>query len=664
MSSDTEATHSLYPNDDYTVGWICALPIEIAAAKGMMDEEHGDPQTPPQQADQNTYLLGRIGKCKVVVACLPTDRIGSSSAAAVAKDMLHTFPNIRIGLLVGIGAGIPYYDSDDSNDVRDIRLGDVVIGTDKKSSGVIAYDFGKILGDGSFETAYALDRPPKALRTALSLLQAEHLMRESKILDYIEKMWKRYPFMERNGYRHPGEKEDRLFPAEYPHQTGPSCTQCDLSQQISRKSSKDRSGTDPVIHYGVIATGSSVVKYAPKREEVRKKHNAICLEMEAAGLMNNFPCIVIRGISSYADSHKNDQWQRYAAATAAAYAKELLKCVQPRTLNGERTAKDILSQGQLSCFKQHLRKSRLVKPCTNSRAVLDGLSKIRDDVSKIGAVVNTGQTTILNWLATIDYGAQQSDFISRRQEGTGQWLLHSDEFRKWLNQSRQTLFCPGIPGAGKTIITSIVIEHIWAKFHNDPSVGVAYLYCNYKKEQKSVDLFASLLRQLIQERPSLPEIVKTLYERHKNKQTRPSSEEILTVLLSIAAHYSGIFIIIDALDECQISDGSRSQFLSQIFNLCVKTGANLFATSRFIPEITNHFKRSIALEVRASDGDMRRYLESRISHAESRIFQRPNIKEEIEAGIIKIADGVYVIYPCEQVNSIDIRSGFSSQSFI
>jgi nucleoside phosphorylase len=113
MSSATPPTHSPYSNDEYTVGWIYALPIEMAAVKGMMDEEHGDPQRAPQEADHNTYLLGCIGKFKVVVVCLPKDEIGSSSAAAVAKDILFTFLNVRVSLLVGISAGIPDYESDD-----------------------------------------------------------------------------------------------------------------------------------------------------------------------------------------------------------------------------------------------------------------------------------------------------------------------------------------------------------------------------------------------------------------------------------------------------------------------------------------------------------------------------------------------------------------------
>jgi len=340
---------SPYSNDEYTVGWICALPIEMAAARGMMDDEHGDLQSAPQQADQNIYLLGRIGQFKVVVACLPKDEIGSSSAAAVARDMLHTFPNIRVGLLVGIGAGIPDYESDN---IRDIRLGDVVISSDKENGGVVLYDFGKKLADGSFKSMYILDRPPRPVRTAISLLEAEHQTRENRIPRYMNEMLYKYPYMRKKGFTYPGQRADQLFRAESRHVSGRSCAKCDPAERIDREPEK-RPDSDPVIHYGVIATGSTVVKHAPTRGEMRLNHRAICLEMEAAGLMNNFPCIVIRGISDYADSHKNDQWQPYAAAAAAACAKELLECVQPGMLHKERTAKEILSQGERSSLRVH-----------------------------------------------------------------------------------------------------------------------------------------------------------------------------------------------------------------------------------------------------------------------------------------------------------------------
>jgi nucleoside phosphorylase len=275
----------------------------MGAAKGMMDEDHGDPQTPPQQADQNTHILGRIGKFKVVVACLPKDEIGPSSAAAVARDMLHTFPNIRVGLLVGIGAGIPDYESDD---IRDIRLGDVVISSDKENGGVVLYDFGKRLPDRSFKNMYALDRPPRPLRTAISLLEVEHQTRENRIPLYIGQMLEKYPYIRKKGFVNPGQRADQLFRPDYRHMSRRTCTKCDPAERIDREP-ENRPDSDPVIYYGVITTRSAVVKHALIREEIRQKHRAIYLEMKAAGLINNFPYVIIRGISDYTDSHKNDQ---------------------------------------------------------------------------------------------------------------------------------------------------------------------------------------------------------------------------------------------------------------------------------------------------------------------------------------------------------------------
>src|SRR5204863_1803509 len=109
---------------------------------------------------------------------------------------------------------------------------------------------------------------------------------------------------------------------------------------------------------------------------------------------------------------------------------------------------------------------------------------------------------------------------------------------------------------------------------NDTSVGIAYLYCNFRKqqEQKPKDLLASLLKQLVQKQPAIPENVKSLYERHKNKGSRPSFEEISKELLSVIAIYSKVLIIIDALDECQVSHEDRRKLLSEIFNLQTKTG--------------------------------------------------------------------------------------------
>jgi Cdc6-like AAA superfamily ATPase len=252
---------------------------------------------------------------------------------------------------------------------------------------------------------------------------------------------------------------------------------------------------------------------------------------------------------------------------------------------------------------------------------------------------------ILDWLTPTDYGTQQSDFLSRRQEGTGQWLLDSDEFQRWSNGNKQTLFCPGIPGAGKTIITSIIVEHLQTNFRNDAGIGIAYLYCNFRRqqEQKPRDLLASLLKQLIQRRPFMPASIITLYKRHNDERTRPSFDEISKELHSVVGDYSKAFIIIDALDECQVSEGGRRRLLAEMFNLQTKTGANLLATSRFIPETVKEFEgRSMPLEIRASDDDLQRYLDGHMVQLPSFVLRSPDLQGEIKTEIIKTVDGMYV----------------------
>lgn len=253
------------------------------------------------------------------------------------------------------------------------------------------------------------------------------------------------------------------------------------------------------------------------------------------------------------------------------------------------------------------------------------------------------EVKILNWLTQVDYGPQQTDFINRRQEDTGQWLLDSVEYQAWLQTEKQTLFCPGIPRVGKTIFTSIVVDDLTTRFHHNPDIGIAYIYCNFRRwdEQKADDLLASLLKQLSQGRSYLPAHVKALYEKHKDKRTRPSFDEISSALQSVSAMYSKVIIIVDALDECQPSDGCRSKLLSHIFSLQADNVGSFFATSRPIPDIERYFKECLRLEIIANDEDVRRYVHGHMSHLPKFVCNRPDIQEEIETEITGAVEGMY-----------------------
>ncbi|KAK2044847.1 kinesin light chain [Colletotrichum somersetense] len=303
------------PARDFTVGWVCALPIELAAAAEMMDEEFAD--LPSQPADSNVYSFGRVGVHNVVAACLPAGQMGTNQAAIVASQMKTSFPSLRFCLLVGIGGGVPNLDHD-----IDIRLGDVVISQPSgQHGGVIQYDFGKTGADGRIACTGSLNAPPTILLNALAKLRANDLRGKTQTLTYLSKLSTQPRFMS------PGPEKDTLYEASSLHIGGATCAKCRPEDEVDRDT---RTTTDPMLFLGNIASGNQVMKDGQTRDKYSQELGLVlCFEIEAAGMMNNFPCIVVRGICNYADAHKNKRWQPYAAATAAAYAKELLHTIPP-----------------------------------------------------------------------------------------------------------------------------------------------------------------------------------------------------------------------------------------------------------------------------------------------------------------------------------------------
>ncbi|PYH77605.1 purine and uridine phosphorylase [Aspergillus uvarum CBS 121591] len=301
--------------EDYAIGWICALPVELAAAQAMLQEAH--PRLPAGWNDPNNYLFGSIGMHNVIITSLPAGVYGTTSAATVAAHMQASFPHLKFFLMVGIGGGVPSEDAD-------LRLGDIVVSKPKLGyGGVVQYDYGKAMADGSFQVTGALNKPPQALLATLARLEAEDMVNGSQIVRHLENMVTRYPHM--SLFTRP-EEDDILFEADYVHPVPTAdCSECDHARALKRLC---RASDAPRVHCGLIASGNSVMKDAMARDKLAQSLGIICFEMEAAGLMDSFPCLTIRGVCDYADSHKNKTWQSYAAATAAAYAKELL-CMLP-----------------------------------------------------------------------------------------------------------------------------------------------------------------------------------------------------------------------------------------------------------------------------------------------------------------------------------------------
>ncbi|KAL4812736.1 violaceus kinesin [Aspergillus spinulosporus] len=288
-----------FTHSSYTVAWICALPLELAAAKAMLDEVH--PRLPQPTADHNVYTLGSVSGHNVVVVCLPTGVYGTTSSTAAVSHLMSTYRNVRFGLMVGIGGGVPCRNPD-------IRLGDIVVSkpTDT-SSGVIQYDYGKTLHSGRFHRTGSLNKPPQLLLKAISQLESDYLLGKALLSDIMASNLQKVEVQKHQTYDHIGD--------------GPSCSACDENQVVERP---ERATQEPHIHYGLIASGNQVMKDARTRDLLAGSQGILCFEMEAAGLMDEIPSLVIRGICDYCDSHKHKDWQPYAALAAAAYAKALL----------------------------------------------------------------------------------------------------------------------------------------------------------------------------------------------------------------------------------------------------------------------------------------------------------------------------------------------------
>lgn len=295
----------------YTVAWVCALPLESAAAAEMLDEEHCDPRSRGSNTDQ--YVFGRVGNHNIVMACLPSGQMGNNSAADVAGRLTTAFPSIKFALMVGIGGGVPTASAD-------IRLGDVVIGhPHSQYGGVVQHDFGKTGPNRQVQRTGFTNAPPKVLLHAIAKLRENHYRRLNDISAHLS-VFDRLPQFSRNT-----TGPDVLFQATYEHNGGDNCEGCNKQMIIERPK---RESTEGVIHYGTIASGNQVMKDSVTRDRISAELGGVlCFEMEGAGLAGAFPSAVIRGICDYADSHKNKSWQSYAAATAAAVAKELLRVV-------------------------------------------------------------------------------------------------------------------------------------------------------------------------------------------------------------------------------------------------------------------------------------------------------------------------------------------------
>ncbi|KAK4220461.1 hypothetical protein QBC38DRAFT_207355, partial [Podospora fimiseda] len=610
--------------DSYSVAWIAALPIERAAAKAMLDEEHAAPiGFIRHRTDANVYTWGRVGEHNIVIVSLAAGVYGMTTAATTASDLLASLPSIRVGLLVGIGGGIARPDEG-----RDIRLGDIVVSQpDRTTGGVCQYDLIKAEAGGVRERKGFLGRPPTVLVNALSSIQADHELKDPKIPCFLEEMLKKNPKMGKRskqnpGYAHQGLDNDRLFKASCDHVAGPDCRGCNTADEVQRD---PRDTSDPEIHYGTIASGNTLIKDAATRDRIAADvgENCICFEMEAAGLMNHFPCLVIRGICDYADSHKNDRWQRYASATAAAYAKELLEYVPAAEVQETKKALEVLEsvQQQVNGVQQT---TAAIKAATDSLTSDFHTDKIK------------------RWLCPPDPSTNANHARELRHEGTGAWLLEKNQiFQEWHSGSRRHLWLNGLAGCGKTILSATVLDHLAKR---DDRLILSFFFDFSDTTKQTLDgMLRSLAFQLYQGGPGSANFLNASFKAHRDGRDQPATKALEDVVCKMLVIQKKGCIVLDALDE----SSTRVKLLEWMNGLVSRPelgDIQLICTSRpeheFMRDIPSFIGEGncLALDNEPVNADIRSYVTAQLS--KRRDFLNKNLSQDLlEEILTKVGDG-------------------------
>lgn len=248
---------------------------------------------------------------------------------------------------------------------------------------------------------------------------------------------------------------------------------------------------------------------------------------------------------------------------------------------------------------------------------------------------------ILGWLSTSNYEQKQAYYISQALKGSGQLLLESAEFKRWISTSNQVMLYTGMPGSGKTIMTSMVVDTLRQAFHNDQNVGVAFLYCDFNRqdEQQPDRLYAELLYQLGRQSPALPEVLTRVYQKFVD--SGPKLWPYVDTLTSVISLFSRVFILVDGLDELDpmISD----TFIHQLMRSQKTCKFNLFATSRLGSRTKMHFKDAVVVNARSSDEDIDKFVDYGLNDRLQHITRAaPQLRGQIKESIVQKADGMYV----------------------
>lgn len=247
---------------------------------------------------------------------------------------------------------------------------------------------------------------------------------------------------------------------------------------------------------------------------------------------------------------------------------------------------------------------------------------------------------LLEWLSNHDHIKEQQDNISRHKEGTGMWLLHEPKFKEWESGALDTLFCVGMPGAGKTVMSAMVVRHLFQTPQvSSDKVAVAFLYFRHdlRETQSTERLLGSLIRQLVSQLVEAPYSIEQGFKRIEKGRCVPPSREMLQDAVGC---FSCVYFVIDALDEGTLQ---QTKGLISTIRCLRKARVKLFTTSRFIPEIQAQFEDNHSIEIRGSDVDIENYTTDRLGELPRCVQNNLPLRAEITQAIVASTQGMFLL---------------------
>lgn len=618
--------------DEFETAIICALALEFDAVEALFDETYdgfGVSAYGKQPGDPNWYRTGRIGPHDVVLTCLP--EMGKASAASVASNLQVSFPGVNLGLLVGICGAVPF-----PSEHTEVILGDVIV-----SDKVVEYDFGKLYPDGFRQNRVVketLGGPNRTIRSFLSGLKTRRMHEQLQ-----EQTWKYQQTLrsQQDGrWQYPGTSLDRLFHTDYRHKhyhQHPDatclCADCNYSSDpvcekalelscrklgcmgsLLQRNRLTADSPKPCVLFGSIASADTVMKSGEHRDKIAATEKVIAFEMEGAGIWDSLPCVIIKGVCDYADSHKNKIWQNYAAATASSCAKAFLICWTPSVLARSDPAPMVYETVQDNIYGE----------------------TISDDQRK----------QLLNMLRFDQIDARQMS-LKAAQGKTCRWMLKAHRYKEWLDSGSLQkhngfLWIKGKPGAGKSIMMKFLFQEARRSMKNTIVISFFFNARGDTLEKSTNGLYRSLLFNLMSKMPDLISCLDHcgMHSLAAIKETGWQPEMLKEIFRLVVGRLQDRRVVcyVDALDECPEDDIRDMVSLFEELGAREKSGKLLVCfSSRHYPEISIKTGLQLVLEKESDHGDdIRLYIDSQL-----KIENTPQA-DEIKSEILRKSSSIFL----------------------